>query len=183
MHNLLQDFRCRTLTLWFCLITLFAPSCSGQEQQKSQTAEQDKTVQVPPANEREKFDPQREAAKDIDKAIVTAKKSGRNIILDVGGEWCSWCIAMDKFFLQNKPLMDYREQNFVWVKVNFSEENENKEVLSRYPPISGYPHIFVLDTAGKLLYSLDTGTLEAGKSYDPEKVMTFLQQYAPARKP
>ena len=33
------------------------------------------------------FDPKRDAAKDIENAIVKAKKESKRILLDVGGEW------------------------------------------------------------------------------------------------
>ena len=70
-------------------------------------------------------------------------------------------------------LVQLRDRNFVTVKINFSEENENKEVLSRYGPIESYPHLLVLDTDGKLLISQDTGVLESGKSYNIEKLKAF----------
>jgi len=69
----------------------------------------------------------------------------------------------------------------VTVKINFSEENQNKEVLSRYEPIAGYPHIFVLERDGKLLLSQNTNILESGKSYDLERLTVFLTNWAPSR--
>jgi hypothetical protein len=66
--------------------------------------------------------------------------------------------------------------------VNYSPENENKAVLSHYPEVKGYPHIFVLDEDGKLLHSQDTSELELGKSYDPEKFFAFLRKWAPEKK-
>jgi thioredoxin-related protein len=101
--------------------------------------------------------------------------------VEVGGEWCSWCHTLDRFFQANSDLVQLRDQNFVTVKVNYSEENENKQVLSRYPPISGYPHIFFLDGRGKLLLSQDTGLLEKGPSYDLEKLRTALTRWGPKR--
>jgi hypothetical protein len=64
------------------------------------------------------------------------------------------------------------------VKVNFSEENKNEKVLSRYPKIEGYPHIFVLEKNGKLLHSQDTGLLESGDHHDHDKVLAFLKKWA-----
>jgi hypothetical protein len=58
---------------------------------------------------------------------------------------------------------------------------ENKKVLSRYPTIPGYPHLFVLDTGGRLLHSQDTSQLESGRSYDLEKFFSFLKKWAPVR--
>src|SRR4029077_7813639 len=120
----------------------------------------------------------RDPAKDIQDAIAEAGRTGKRILLEVGGEWCSWCHIMDRYFEENPKLMELRDKNFVTVKINFSPENENKTLLSRYPPISGYPHIFVLDTNGKLLHSQDTGKLESGKSYDLAKFVSFLKKWA-----
>jgi len=110
--------------------------------------------------EREKFDPTRDAAKDLLEAIAKAQKSGKRIILDIGGEWCGWCVKMDYYFLENKALAKLRDDNFIWLKVNFSPENENKELLTKFPPVSTYPHLFVLETNGSLLHSQDTAQLE-----------------------
>lgn len=125
-----------------------------------------------------KYDPTSNPEKDIENAIAEAGRTGKRILLEVGGEWCSWCHIMDRYFDQNPKLLEFREKKFVTVKINFSQENENKKLLSRYPAISGYPHIFVLDTNGKLLHSEETGQLESGKSYDLEKFFSFLKKWA-----
>ncbi len=134
-----------------------------------------------PAARTEKFDPTRDAAKDINNAIVEATQSGKRILLDVGGEWCVWCRRLDSLFGANKELAEEMHRDYVVVKVNFSKENENEKVLSRYPKIEGYPHLFVLDSNGKLLHSQDTGALESGKHHDPAKVMAFLKRWAPEK--
>ena len=77
-------------------------------------------------------------------------------------------------------MIQLRDKNFVTVKINSSEENTNKEVLSRYEAIPVYPHIFVLDSDGKLLWSENTSILEREKSYDLERLTVFLTNWAPA---
>jgi thiol:disulfide interchange protein len=149
-----------------------APDVAGQTKQAS-----DKTA-APIA--REKFDPARDPKADLAAAMVSATKHHRNIVLDVGGEWCGWCVYMDKFFVQHPELADLREANYVWVKVNFSKENENKEFLAAYPEPAGYPHLLVLDSSGKLLKSQDTSELELGKGYDMDKFTEFLKKWSPA---
>ena len=131
--------------------------------------------------EREKFDPARNAAADLAGAVAKAQKSGKRIILDVGGEWCGWCVWMDKFFFANPDLARVRDENFVWLKINFSEENENTEFLAAYPKIVGYPHLFVLDENGKFLHSQGTAELEKGKSYNHEVFMSFLKKWSPTK--
>src|SRR4051812_2904724 len=66
---------------------------------------------------REKFDPKRVPKDDLEKAVAAAGKSGKRIVLDVGGEWCSWCIHMDKYIAAHRPLARLRSQNFIWIKV------------------------------------------------------------------
>ena len=120
----------------------------------------------PPAEfVREKFDPARNPSDDLKAAIETASNENKRIILDVGGEWCGWCIYMDKFIFQHPELTKLRDENYVWLKINMSEENENVPFLGAYPEISGYPHLFVLDKTGKLLESKDRSVLEEEKGY------------------
>ncbi len=126
----------------------------------------------------EKFDPSRDAAADIRSALAEARHSGRRVLLDVGGNWCVWCRRLDTLFTTHPDLERFREAHYVVVKVNWSPENKNESVLSRYPAIRGYPHLFVLDGDGTLVRSEDTGELEKGKGHDPEKVMAFLRAWA-----
>lgn len=127
------------------------------------------------------FDPARDPAKDLQTAIVEAKRGGRRIILNIGGEWCPWCHIMDSFIDENSDIRRFRDANYVWVKVNYSDENKNTDFLSQYPEIEGYPHLFVLDADGQLLHSQFTGDLEKGKSYDYDKFFMFLKEWAPLR--
>jgi len=143
----------------------------------AQTKESETTKGVPI----EKFDPKRDAEKDIKQAIAEASKSGKRILLDVGGEWCIWCRKLDKFFQDNKDVGDFLHKYYITVKVNYSKENDNKALLSKYPKIEGYPHIFVLEKNGKLLHSQDTGKLESGDHHDHDKVFDFLKKWAPAK--
>ncbi|HEY5839205.1 MAG TPA: thioredoxin family protein [Pyrinomonadaceae bacterium] len=130
-----------------------------------------------------KYDPKRDAARDIDDAVAEAKRTNRRILLVVGGEWCSWCHILENYFAAQPDLKARRDKAFVTVKINFSDENPNEAVLSRYPPSEGYPHIFVLDSDGKFLHSQGTAVLESGKSYNLEKMNNFLTQWAPPVKP
>ncbi|MEP6946196.1 MAG: thioredoxin family protein [Acidobacteriota bacterium] len=111
--------------------------------------------------------------------MLTAAKTGRRIIVDIGGEWCGWCIYLDKYFFQNPELAKIRDNNFVWIKVNFSEENENTAFLAPYPEPKGYPHLYVLDAGGKLIQSQDTSELVAPNGYDLAKFTDFLERWSP----
>jgi thioredoxin-related protein len=127
----------------------------------------------------QKFDPSANPFKDLKQAVKEAKKGNKRILLDVGGEWCIWCHRIDQFIDQNVDIKNYLHDNYIVLKINFSEENKNVKFLAQYPKVPGFPHFFVLDKKGKLLHSQDTGLLEKEKSYDAEKMMTFLKEWAP----
>lgn len=128
------------------------------------------------------YDPKRDAEVDVKEAIGEAARTGKRVMVEVGGEWCIWCHRLEEFFTAHPELIKTRDANFVVVKVNFSEENENKGLLDQYPKVAGYPHIFILGPDGSVLKSQDTGELEDGKkSYTLEKVAAFLKAWSPAK--
>jgi thiol:disulfide interchange protein len=128
------------------------------------------------------FDPARDAMKDLQEGVAEAARTGRRVLVDVGGNWCGWCHEMERFIEAHADLKALRDKNFVTVKVNYSRENQNQAVLSKYPEIKGYPHLFILEKDGSLLHSQDTALLEDGKSsYVLEKFSAFLKQWAPPR--
>jgi thiol:disulfide interchange protein len=133
-----------------------------------------------------KFDPHRDAAKDMVTAQNLAKATGKRVLVDVGGEWCTWCRMLDRFVASQPQISALIGSQYVWVKVNYSAENKNTAVLSKWPKIRGYPYLLVLDGAGRLLHAqgvqgLETETeKEADENYDPDRVMAFLNRYATA---
>ena len=140
-------------------------------------AQTDQAAGAKPASTVPKFDPTRDAAKDINEAVADAKRTNRRVILDVGGEWCGWCHALDRYFVEHEDLRALRDQHYVWLKVNYSPENTNAVVLGRYPGINGYPHLFVLDQAGSLVQSQDTSPLEEGPTYNYDRMKAFLLKW------
>jgi thioredoxin-related protein len=163
----------KSLVLLIVLALFSANAFARVEQTRRRPVTRGKYIPV------SEYDPKRDASRDILDAVDEAQRSNRNVLLEVGGQWCSWCHTLDGFFAANPDLRQLRDQNFVTVKVNYSEENENKRVLARYPSISGYPHIFFLDARGKLLFSQDTGLLEKGPSYDLKKLTAALTKWGP----
>ena len=126
-----------------------------------------------------KFDPHRNSFDDLSAAMEEAKRTKRNILIEVGGEWCEWCHIMDEFYTKNPQLLALRDKNYVIMKADVSENHPNAKFLSQFPRIDGAPHIFILDAFGKLVRSEDTSELEDGQSYSVERFKKFLEKYAP----
>ena len=124
------------------------------------------------------FDPARDPAHDLETALRIAQAARRHVMVEVGGEWSSWCRMLDRFFAANDDLKRLRDRNYVWLKVNYSKDNANAAFLRRFPPVANYPHFFVLDVNGKLLHSQPTEALEAKDDYDPAAWRAFLVKWA-----
>jgi thiol:disulfide interchange protein len=122
---------------------------------------------------------ERSAAADIDRAIIEAQKTGKRILLDVGGDWCSWCRALDRLMQENPDVLRIRDRNFVTVPVYYSSENKNGQVLSHYSKVLGIPHLFVLDETGRLLHSQHMIELQSNGNYTPEKMKEFFSKWSP----
>jgi len=121
------------------------------------------------------YDPNRDALVDLELASQLA--GDRKILVIIGGDWCSWCHLLNKYFESNKKVYDKLKQTFVVLKVNFSDENENPEFFNIYPPAKGYPHFIILDKNKKYLGQQDTSQLESGESYSDDAILAFVNKW------
>jgi thiol:disulfide interchange protein len=122
------------------------------------------------------YNPLADARADLATAIQQAKVQNKHVLVQVGGNWCPWCIRLHSFFKSEARIDSILNKDYVFVLVNYSKENKNPEVLASlgYPQRFGYPVLLILDQDGNRLHTQDTGLLELNKGYDPEKVVRFL---------
>jgi len=127
-----------------------------------------------------KFDPKRDAAADIQAAIAEAQRTGKRILLDIGGDWCQYCHQMDQLFQEHPELLELRDKNFITVAIYYGTDKKNEQVLSHYPKVEGIPHFYVLDSGGSVLHSQHLLELRTGGKYDPDKMKAFLIKWSPS---
>lgn len=114
--------------------------------------------------------------KQIAEAKIKAQQENKNILVQAGGNWCSWCRLFHKFANENKKVDSILKANYVYVLANYSKENKNEAFFKAYknPGRFGYPAFLILNPEGELLHIQDSGYLEEGKGYSEEKVSRFL---------
>jgi thioredoxin-related protein len=125
-----------------------------------------------------KFDPKRDADADIQAAIAEAQRTGKRILLDIGGDWCQYCHQMDQLILEHPELLELRDKNFITVAIYYGTDKKNAQVLSHYPKMEGIPHFYVLDSRGSVLHSQHLLELRTGGKYDPDKLKEFLTKWS-----
>lgn len=128
------------------------------------------------------YNPAADAKADIASAIKKANTEHKNVLLQIGGNWCIWCLRFNKLVTTDADLSKYLADNYIVLHVNYSPENKNEKVLASlgYPQRFGFPVFVVLDRKGNRLHTQNSGYLEEGKGHSKAKVMEFLQGWSPA---
>jgi thioredoxin-related protein len=129
------------------------------------------------------YDPALDGMKQIKEAVSKAKLQGKHVLIQYGGNWCSWCIKFDAFCKSDTGIMRVINSSYIPVKLNYSPENKN-EAANAYlgnPIRFGFPVFIIVDGNGKVLHIQDSELLEEGQGYNNKKVTGFLRNWtAPA---
>ena len=125
------------------------------------------------------YNPQANAQADINAAVAKAKQSNKHVLVQVGGNWCIWCIRFHDLIDSVPERKTYLNANYETVMLNWSPENKNAEILKKYsyPGRFGFPVFLVLDGTGKLIHTQNSAYLEEGKGHSPKKIMEFLKNW------
>ena len=119
---------------------------------------------------------------EVQRAIATATRQHKNVLLDFGGNWCGDCKVLDYYFHQypNAGLLAY---NYILVDINIGQYNANLDLAKKYniPIHKGVPALAVLNSHGHLLYSQTGGQFENMSRVSPASVAAFLNMWKPSR--
>lgn len=151
------------------LFALLAVSTASIAQQKAEDKKEEVKI----------YNPDADAKADINAAVARAKKAKKHVFLQVGGNWCPWCIAFHKLVDSTPELKGYLNGNYETVLVNWSKENKNEAVMAslNYPGRFGYPVFVILDGNGKVIHTENSAYLEEGKGHSVKKVTEFLKNW------
>lgn len=127
------------------------------------------------------YNPSANVKKDMEEVILRARKENKHVLIQVGGNWCTWCYRLNSFLNSDPILKKLVSDNYVVYHLNYSKENKNLEYLKKLgdPQRFGFPALIVLDKIGNRIHTQDGGLLKKGNGYDTNKVRAFLQRWAP----
>jgi thiol:disulfide interchange protein len=126
----------------------------------------------------EAYDPARDPFADGRAALQLARVTQRKVLIEVGGNWCSWCHLLDRFLSKHPALRTRLHQTFVLLKVNVDEVNGNSEFLKVFPRPLGYPHMYITDADGIVLFSQDTAEFLQDGKYSEQRLRVFLDRWS-----
>lgn len=161
------------VTLLFCAAPLAAQEQSAPEQSAPGQPVPEQPVRL--------YDPEADAALELRAALAQAVATGKHVLLQIGGNWCSWCHKLDRLLSGDPRIDSLLRADYVTLRINYSKENRNEDILQRLerPDRFGFPVLLVLDSSGRLLHTQDSGLLEKDGAHDPEQVYRFLYLWRP----
>src|SRR5690606_39260717 len=113
--------------------------------------------------------------KDLKAVMAKAAKENKHVLVQVGGNWCGWCIKFHEYVKNDSSLQKLMNDNYVVYHLNYSQENKNEEYIKKFGYVQrfGFPVFVVLDAKGNKVHIQDSGYLEQGSTYDNRRVTSF----------
>lgn len=156
------------------LINSGSRSIKAQGQSGQKAASEQQAVKL--------YDPSLDGMKQIKEAAARAKSQRKHVLVQYGGNWCSWCIKFDAFCKSDTAISRVISSDYIPVKMNYDPSNKN-DAANEYmgnPARFGFPVFIIIDGNGKVLHIQDSGLLEEGQGYNQKKVIGFLRNWTTA---
>lgn len=121
----------------------------------------------------------RDASPAITRAVRSAARQHKRILLIFGANWCVWCRRLDTTFRTSGAVSRELTRRFEVVHID-TDVPANAAIIRQLgnPTRHGIPALAVLDETGQLLLTQGTGDLEIGNRHDPSRILRFLQRVA-----
>jgi len=135
-----------------------------------------------PIVERAPYDTNANAPAAVDAAFARAKKSGKRVLIDLGGNWCGDCIVLDNL-MQLPELKKFLDAHFEIVIVDVGRFDKNLQITDRFGVTDemkngGVPSIIVADADGKIIDRGHVAALEDARHMSPQALADWLAQWA-----
>lgn len=140
------------------------------------------------------YDEQADAKTQIDAALARAKRENKRVLVQWGGNWCTWCIRLDRLYRENKEIRKELQYEYETVFVDAGRpKGKNIDLAMQFGADlqkHGFPFLTILDADGKVLINQESGSLEVkdekGESagvaagHDPMVVLKLLKDHEAA---
>lgn len=127
------------------------------------------------------YDPDANAREDIAKAVNQAQAENKHVLLQIGGNWCPWCVKLHNMESTDMQMDSLLKADYIRVMVNVPKEKDKRdyELLKTLdnPQRFGFPVLVFLNQKGERIHTQDSWYLEEEKSYDREKIIHLFKMW------
>ena len=133
-----------------------------------------------PVIERSPYNPDANATAMVDAAFARARKSGKRVLIDLGGNWCPDCIVLANL-MQLPELKPFLAAHFEIVSVDVGRFNKNLQVPARFgitQRLEGVPAVIVAEPDGTFVNPGRIAALADARHMTPQTIADWLALWA-----
>jgi thiol:disulfide interchange protein len=127
------------------------------------------------------YDEAANAGQAVDAALARAKKDGKRVMIDLGGNWCADCRILAGL-MERPELHAFLDAHFEMVSVDIGRFNKNLDIPARWgiaERLNGVPAILVVSPDGKLVNDRNNvSAIQDARHMTPQALADWLAQWA-----
>jgi thiol:disulfide interchange protein len=126
------------------------------------------------------YDTTANADAQVDAAIARARKDGKDVLIDLGGNWCADCRIMAGL-MELPEMQSFLKAHYEMVSVDVGRFNKNLQIPARYgitQRLDGVPAFLVATPGGKLLNPGNVSAIQDARHMTPQALADWLAQWA-----
>jgi len=133
-----------------------------------------------PVVERTPYDASVNAGAAVDAAFARAKKNGKRVLIDLGGNWCGDCIVLANI-MQLPEMKPFLTAHFEIVAVDVGRFDKNLQIPARFGitnRLEGVPSVIIAEPDGRFVNSGHIAALADARHMTPQAIADWLAQWA-----
>lgn len=126
------------------------------------------------------YDTKADADAAVDAAIARARKSGKLVLIDLGGNWCPDCRILAGL-MELPEMRAFLKAHYELVSVDVGRFDRNLQIPARYGitrRLEGVPAVLIATPEGKLLDAGHVAALADARHMTPQALADWLAQWA-----
>ena len=155
-------------------LLLAAPASGATLKSPIATMEQLPVVLMQP------YDEHANADTAVAAAFARAKKSGKRVLIDLGGNWCVDCVVLANF-VEQPAIKKFVAAHYEWVAVDVGRFDRNLQIPARFgltKRLTGVPTLIIATPDGRQVNQNDVFAVSDARSMTPQALADYLSKYA-----
>jgi thiol-disulfide isomerase/thioredoxin len=125
------------------------------------------------------FDEAANADAQVNAAFARAKRSGKDVMIDLGGNWCADCRILSGL-MERPELHAFLASHYEMVTVDVGRFDKNLQIPARFgitTRLEGVPAILIATPDGKLVNAGKVSAIEDARHMTPQALADWLAQW------
>jgi thiol-disulfide isomerase/thioredoxin len=121
------------------------------------------------------------ADQDVDAAFARARRNGKRVLIDMGGNWCADCRILAGL-MERPELHAFLSSRYEMVSVDVGRFDKNLDIPARFgitTHLEGVPAIIVATPDGRIVNPGRVSAIEDARHMTPQALADWLAQWTP----